>query len=298
MLKISSSIQKDLDKRNTKEIRVYANEQTPIEILEEALNTMKRDSKKLELEIITDEGTYGAVAKDKIDRKLKTGIDAKTANAHQSQITTAMSKRDSKIENLESKIEVIEKNEYALKEETQRKIDSLNSKLENQLVITQSKIKKLQSDIEVTRTETDNTIAHFQPLLDRCYETVPIVTVYPPSHFKKQEVLKQLQSSIKSAEHNILVMKAASYNDIKIDQQEEELKRRRILARQESAEELRKADEAQHREDCRLAELKKDAYRAEERARRERQQERDDILANMEPDEPLVYPPPRKFRNL
>ena len=71
MLKITSSIQKDLDKRNKKEIRVYANKQTPIEILEDVVNNLNGEFKKLELEIITDEGTYGAVAKDKIDRKLK-----------------------------------------------------------------------------------------------------------------------------------------------------------------------------------------------------------------------------------
>ena len=296
MLKIAIAAQKDLSKQQQKTNKTTANQQTPVEILQEAIQTMKEEANKLDIEIITDEGTYTAVATDKVARKLKTGVDEKTANAHQSQISIAMSKRDSKIESIDSKIESIETEKTALQEETERKIEALKAKMEYQCSVLDSKVKKLQTDIEITRTTSESTINYFQPLLNRCYEAVPIITVYPPSHFKKQETLKQLKSSIATAEHNILLMKASSYNDLVVDTNTEELKKRKSIARQEANEQLVKAEEVQYREECRMAQLKKDVYRAEEKARKDRQLEREEELLNMSDDEPLVYPPPSKYR--
>ena len=197
MLKIVTTARTDVMKQVKKCIKAQGNEQDAVTIIQEATDILKEQVKQLEQEIRTDEGTYMAVAQDKASKKLKSGVEARTVNSYQSQVSIALAKRDQKIESIEAKKEKLEREK------------------EHFIAMCNAKIEKLDKDIEATKTTSQGTLDYFQPLLERCYEIVPVLPSFPPNHFKKEELLKQMKSTITTNEMNILTdaRKTKSSND-------------------------------------------------------------------------------------
>jgi hypothetical protein len=228
-------------------------EDDEVVVLQSAVDELKVQKLALEEEIMNEEKMYEATAKSKVERKLKNGVTLKTAEKNQNQILLTKQKFENK------------------KEEIQDKIKKLEVKKEAYIAEVDAAIRKLENDIERAESKTEGTISYYQPLVDRCYEEVPLDIAYPPSHFKKKAQLETLVHDIASQEHNILIMKASTYNTPKVSAAEEQRKKLQAAARLEDARMLAEEEERRKELDRAAALIRKEADRAEEARAREQQ---------------------------
>ena len=278
------------DEKNAKE----ENEAVSVIILyERDTDALKIRLRQLETEFNTEETQYSLVAEDKKEKRLKAGVNIATAGRHEANVTSAIVKRDAKIEEAEGKCERKVKKNTDKIAELKRQIKDLE--LDNEETIPE----QLKKDIETVTTAAQSTLDYFQPLVDRCYEDIPAVINYPPSHFKKQALIKEIQSTIKFRTTQLLELKAAEYQpEQRLTQADIDRAKARAQARAEDAQQKADAEERQYEMECQAALLKKAAYAADEQRAKARQAEREEELImareadTSDPDAPL---PPIEF---
>lgn len=251
-----------------------------ITLYELETNALKIKLRELETQFNLEESQYKLVAEDKKEKRLKAGINIATAGRHEANVTAAITKRDSKIEEAEDKCERKVKKAKAQIKELQDYIDNLEDDLEK----TVNNIKGV----------AQSTLDYFQPLVDRCYEEVQAVVNYPPSHFKKQAMIKEMKLSIETRAVNLLTMKAAEYQPVdKLTQKDIERQRMRDQARAEDKQQQKELEARQYEMECQAALIRKAEYAADEARVKARQAEREEELRlaresdASDPDAPL-----------
>ena len=276
----SVKLHNQLVKRDEKNAKEENEAVSVITMYERETDALKIRLRQLETEFNTEETQYRLVAEDKKEKRLKAGVNIATAGRHEANVTSAIVKRDAKIEEAQDKCEKKVKKAKAQIKELQDYIEDLEE--------------DLGKAIDAIKAAAKSTLDYFQPLVDRCYEDVPAVVNYPPSHFKKQALIKELQSTIQFRTIQLLELKAADYQpEQRLTQADIDRQRMRDQARAEDAQRQKEADERQYEMECQAALLQKAAYAADVARVKARQAEREEELRlakesdTSDPDAPL-----------
>lgn len=251
--------QKELAKQNLKNDKLFNTEKpTDIEYMESVIVELKQKAQVLKSQITTDEGTYLSVAKDKKEKKLKSGKNEKYIVKCQSIIDGC-------------KVKVEQKKTYL-----QAKIDKLEAEKRAYILEVNAKIEKLEADISLSDTLTENTISYHQSQIEDAYEDIPLVVVYPPTHHKKKEELREILSSIELMTSNIQILKAVEYDQKSKDfEHDKQIRKLKEESDRIAAEESRAARYAEEEEEQRLYIEKRRNREAEEQRVRARAIERE-----------------------
>ena len=189
-----------------------------VSIMEQAIQGMEAREKQLSEQVERDNQTFKELAKSKLERKLKNGVTSQTANKLETDFKSSISKKEARVEFLRNKIEELEYQKETFLKTIDKKVEAL-----------EANIKREEEAIKVSED-------YFRPKIDRCYEEIPLDVVYPTSHYKRLQELKDLQNSIESNKRLVLVMKAAEYDGKpkdKWDIREEELAKMREQSKRE-----------------------------------------------------------------
>jgi len=260
-----------------------------IAILQAAVDEMEIQAKTLETEIDKEEGTYRAVAESKVERKLKSGVSEKKLAQHQAQIDKTNQDLKDDLDSIETKIEKIQANMEAEVSLYDSKIEKLEKQKEAYIQKARGNILDLESSVPRKKKEAKATLAYYQPLVDRCYEDVPLDVIFPPSHYKRKETLKNIQRTIESTKKNILMMKAAEFEHFsKFSKAEEKLNKLREASIREfnrNEQETREREEFEREEAIKVIEQEREARERADDARREADREYQRmVLENLKAD--------------
>lgn len=340
MQSLISKAHRDVQRQAVKSNKKNGVEQSDIKTIEETIVELKIMSKELQIEVEKDEGTYLEVAKSKVERRLKAGVTAQLASKHENTLEIIRQKLENKKEEIQNKIEKQELKKKTTLEDIDARIESLEQDIkrlrEKKEAVSNEhdfKIEKLEKDYKLEETQTESSIKYFQPLIDRCYEEVPLDVSYPPSHYKKKEKLRDILQSIEAKEKHLLIMKAAEWeNAPKADPVEEKLKILREQSRKEAKELAQEAERRERDQMLEEARQRKQMREAEEERAKERranqkviklqnsviqvhqecdsdydyegelltQEQKDAIKLRIEEDwsQPLTWPPPTRRKYL
>jgi len=276
MLGLLAKVNKDKMKQEEKTNKKFGLEESAINILQNAVNEMQVKEKALANQLERDEISYSHIAKSKLERKLKQGVTAQQANKLESDMKSSCSKKEQKIETLKQKIKQHEINKETSIKEIDAKIERLESQKLTIISLVDAKIEGLEGAINSEEELLQRSENYFRPLIDRCYEEKPLDVVFPPSHFKKVQELKDLRSSIDTGKSNILVMKAAEFEDMQVnDKWEKEEIRLTKLREQSRREFLEREQEEKAREEeqrrIQVEQIQRDRE-AKERAKEEKRE--------------------------
>ena len=248
--------------------------------MEQAIQNMEMREKQLSQQVERDAESFKDVAKSKLERKLKNGVTAQTASKYELDFKSSVSKKETEINKLEKQIEHWEtKTEQSISEIDQKlEVLEINKqKLENQKqaikTMYNSKIHTIESKIKSQQEAIKISEDYFRPKIDNCYEEKPLDVVYPASHFKRVQELKDLQSSIEMNKKLVLVMKAAEYDGKpkdKWDIREEELAKMREEAKKEGRQRALEEKEKEEAERQIAIAIKQKEREAREKADEER----------------------------
>jgi hypothetical protein len=251
MLPVISKLNQQAIRNQDKINRKLGLQESEVSIMEQAIQNMEVREKQLSQQVERDAESFRDVAKSKLERKLKNGVSSNMTSKLELDFKSSISKKEARITYLRNKIE----------------------ELEAKITVEEEAIKTSES--------------YFRPLIDRCYEERPLDVVYPTSHFKKVQELKDLQTSIEMNKKLVLVMKAAEYDGKskdKYDIMEEELARAREQSKREGRQ--RELEEkAKEEEERQLAiAIKQEEREAREKADEERwEKQRQSIVIKQEP---------------
>jgi len=212
--KINQQAIRNQDKINRK----LGLQDSEVYIMEQAIQGMEAREKQLSEQVERDDQTFKELAKSKLERKLKNGVTSQTANKLETDFKSSISKKEARVEFLRNKIEELETQKETFLKTIDKKVEAL-----------EANIKREEEAIKVSED-------YFRPKIDRCYEEIPLDVVYPTSHYKRLQELKDLQNSIESNKRLVLVMKAAEYDGKPKDKweiREEELAKMREEAKRE-----------------------------------------------------------------
>ena len=218
MLPVISKLNQQAIRNQEKINRKLGLQDSEVSIMEQAIQNMVMREKQLSEQVERDAESFKDIAKSKLERKLKNGVTAQTANKLEVDFKSSVSKKESRVEFLRNKIEELEAQKEIFLKTLDKKIEAL-----------EANIKREEEAIKISED-------YFRPKIDRCYEERPLDVVYPASHFKRVQELKDLQSSIEMNKKLVLVMKAAEYDGKpkdKWDIREEELAKMREEAKKE-----------------------------------------------------------------
>ena len=238
MLAATIKVTKDKMKHEDKINKKYGLEEDGLTMMENILEQQMNDEKVLAKKVEQGEATYTEIAKSKVERKLKAGISSIQASKLESDKKSSISKKEIKIAGFRQKIEKKESMKDTALASINDQIEKLENKKQRIEKDIQSDIESLEQCIEAQEGEIERSENYFRPLIDLCYEDKPIDVVYPTSHFKNVEELKDLRRTIDARKANILAMKAHMFessqkmND-KWDIQEEKLRKIREQSRRE-----------------------------------------------------------------
>jgi len=212
--KINQQAIRNQDKINRK----LGLQDSEVYIMEQAIQGMEAREKQLSEQVERDDQTFKELAKSKLERKLKNGVTSQTANKLETDFKSSISKKEARVEFLRNKIEELETQKETFLKTIDKKVEAL-----------EANIKREEEAIKVSED-------YFRPKIDRCYEEIPLDVVYPTSHYKRLQELKDLQNSIESNKRLVLVIKAAEYDGKpkdKWDIREEELAKMREQSKRE-----------------------------------------------------------------
>ena len=263
-------------KQTAKRNKTYGKVEDEFTILANVQEGVMANIKKLKEEIFMEEGMYARSAKDKVEKKLKKGMDNEP-----DRISRILEGLESKKENTKNaqtiKIDTWTSEIERKKTETEAKIEKLQRDLEAFISERTTKINTIEKKIESDETTYDYGIKYHRDLLEKCYVDVPVVVTYPPSHFKKIETLSILEKQYAFRANQILQLKALSYDEIERSDPAEEMKRKyREQARKEDQERLKEAEDRQIEEESRQNLERKAQYEADKARRKQRDMEREE----------------------
>jgi len=286
------SILRRTNKQVVKRNIVIEGVKPPSAILEEANAEILDKIKELEQEIWRDEGTYKAVAQAKHERKLKKGVSANTADTYKRIISSNQQNLSLDTKGFKSKIEKLEAKKKNYNDEIDAKIEKLEAAKKTYSESVDIDIQHLESRIEKLEAKSQMTIEYHEQLLLKCYEEQPLDISYPPSHYKKIDELKELKAECEARKTRILHMTIAELSEAVPDETPDEikLKKIRMQARREAAEENAREAERLYRLECEEA-LRKRSERPDlealELQQDEEERERQEWLKDLDPDTPL-----------
>lgn len=245
---LNSQVTRALIKQKSKEVT-----DDPVAISELMVLQLQDIVSSLTAKVKTYESQYNTVAKVKLEKRLKEGVDGKRAEDYRQQVDKSSSKKENAENVWDAKIEALETKRQAAIAEFDQKISLMKAKKE-------AEIKAVES-----------TIQYFTGLLNKYYEDVqPTPTIqYPPAYYKHSKDLEDAHRQLKSAEHQLLIVKASNYipakspSDIARDKE-----RARIIA--EGKAQAIEAEIRQKEEEGRINLERKAAYMAEEQRIKER----------------------------
>ena len=218
MLPMLNKINQQAIRNQDKINRKLGLQDSDVSIMEQAIQGMEAREKQLSEQVERDNQTFKELAKSKLERKLKNGVTSQTANKLETDFKSSISKKEARVEFLRNKIEELEYQKETFLKTIDKKVEAL-----------EANIKREEEAIKVSED-------YFRPKIDRCYEEIPLDVVYPTSHYKRLQELKDLQNSIESNKRLVLVMKAAEYDGKpkdKWDIREEELAKMREQSKRE-----------------------------------------------------------------
>lgn len=272
MQSLLAKASKDLATQKAKHVKRQGEEQDDVVILEAAIADMKTKVIILEEEITKEEAMYTELAKSRVERKLKKGVNEGTLAKNQNIVNNANRILESADDIAEEKISALEHAKETKVAIIEAKIAKLEADKEGIIADIEKRITAIKRDAKEAKADANKTYLHFQRLVDKAYEDVPIDVAYPATHFRKKETLRMLKSDIESQERNILIMKAATYNSPKIDAASEARLKARAMARLEDARLTAQAEEAQRNAEIAEALTRKAVLEQERRAIQERRQ--------------------------
>lgn len=218
MLPMLNKINQQAIRNQDKINRKLGLQDSEVYIMEQAIQGMEAREKQLSEQVERDDQTFKELAKSKLERKLKNGVTSQTANKLETDFKSSISKKEARVEFLRNKIEELETQKETFLKTIDKKVEAL-----------EANIKREEEAIKVSED-------YFRPKIDRCYEEIPLDVVYPTSHYKRLQELKDLQNSIESNKRLVLVIKAAEYDGKpkdKWDIREEELAKMREQSKRE-----------------------------------------------------------------
>ena len=204
-----------------------------VTILEKYRDTGIIVGKSQEREINIALAAYNAQAKDKLERKLKSGIIEKTARSHQDQIDNQEQKRiteksnmslkikkfeddkqklidtlQSKLNQYESKLEVAKREYENIKQSLDDKMEAVEKQIESIKTDYDNKIERQEAIMTNIDTKIDNTIQYFRNALENCYEPIVANPAIPISLLKKIEEQKEVSNDVASKTKLINIIKS------------------------------------------------------------------------------------------
>ena len=273
--------QTDLTRANAKSVKKGTNGTNDVVELENANKILTNEKRALESEIAAIESQYSNVAKAKLDRRLKSGVDERKLGTHQKQLDTANTKKEDCEKHYDDKIERLEEQKSALDQEIEDLVDAYRIKLKATYAKKEKDIDKRIADANAKKERDvkafELTIAYFQPLVDAYYETEPQVDVsYPASYYKKKEQLQSLIRQISTNEMLVNNMIRHAWKSAQEPETQEEITRRRLReqARREDMEAQQAAEASLLEMEARENAVKRAAYEREAEARRERNKQK------------------------
>ena len=296
MLKLMKSASKADDKKVKK-----GNIVSDIDVLETTCKTIETRIRELENDIESEENAYKMVASDKVERRIKAGVNQRTIDLTNQQIALQEQKKISTTSDLNNKIEKYKKekqNDTELFNSRKEKLEKeKETKIKAICELYDAKIEKIDKDIKLIEIEHDNriegienkitnaeenintTIKYYTNQLNRYYEEVPLVINYPPGHFKKIEEINQLKKSLEHQKHLIQVIKNAELEHLRTQLPEKTpdelaLDKRRQIARQEALRDQQIADEKAYNAEVERNTIRQQEYKQEEERVKNRNQER------------------------
>lgn len=273
--------QMDLTKANAKSVKKGTTGTNDVLELENANRILTNEKKTLEIEVAAIESQYSNVAKAKLERRLKSGVDERKLGTHQKQLDSANTKKEDCEKHYDDKIERLEEQKTALDQEIDDLVEAYRTKLKANYAKKERDLDKRIADANAKKERDvkafELTIAYFQPLVDAYYETQPQVDVtFPASYYKKKEQLDKLSRQINTNEMLINNMIRHAWQTAQEPESQEEITRRRLReqARREDMEAQREAEASQLEMECRESAVKRAMYEKEAEARRERNKQK------------------------
>mgnify|MGYP003657173615 CR=1 FL=1 len=266
---INSQVTKALIKQKSKSTS------SDVEIQELLILQLKNAVSSMKAKVEAYESQYSTVAKVKLEKRLKEGVDGKRAEEYQKQVDHSTTKKETMEITWDTKIEALENEKTLAISSYERKIEEFQEKIKAAEILYNSKLTTAKAKKTEALTLVQKTIDTFTGYVNKYYEDVqPELTVqYPPAYYKHAKELEDTNRELKSAEHLLLVIKAAGYTPSKSPADiAREKERARIIA-----EEKAEAIEAEYRQrEQAMAEAiaRKAAFKAEEERIKERARER------------------------
>ena len=276
--------QTDLTKAAAKSVKNGTTGTNDVVELENANRVLSNEKKVLEIDVAAIESQYSNVAKAKLERRLKSGVDDRKLGTHQKQLDSANTKKEDCEKHYDDKIERLEEQKTALDAEIDDLVDAYRTKLKATYAKKERDIDKRIAEANAKKERDvkafELTISYFQPLVDAYYETQPQADVaFPASYYKKKEQLEKLTRQIATNEMLINNMIRHAWQTAQEPESQEEITRRRLReqARREDMEAQREAEASQLEMECRENAVKRAAYEREAEARRARNKVRQEV---------------------
>ena len=227
-------------------VKQYASENSDISNIKAAIITLETSLKSDKDKLSRMESQYTSVASDRLNKRLREGVDIRKAETNQRQLTTAEAKKD------------------RLEEEFDAKIEALKDKKERMIAEYDGKIEVLKAKKRTELEGVDSTISYFKPIVNKYYESAPEVIVsYPPSYYGLKESIEISDRQLTMWKNTLLsvleqnVIAAPSPADIARDKE-------RAKAIAEDNARAIEAEARQREEEGRINLERKAAFRAEE----------------------------------
>ena len=147
-------------------------------LIKEQLVLEEEELVTLEKQVALEQKSSIAYAAAKQERILKAGVSQSLLLQYQQQINTTNAKKDDEIAKLKVRLESLEEKHRLAIADYERKKE------------------KLKEEMACVEAKAKTTLNYFQPLVDKCYEPLPLDPSLPPSHYKKVERVKELKESI------------------------------------------------------------------------------------------------------
>jgi hypothetical protein len=277
---LNSQVTKALIKQKSKE-----GTDDPVAISELLVLQLKDIVSSLTAKVNTYESQYSTVAKVKLEKRLKEGVDGKRAEAYQKQVDDSTSKKETMEITWDVKIDALENDKLAIISSYEKKIEDYQEKIKAANILYNSKLSIAKAKKIEALTTVQRTIDTFSGYVNKYYEDVqsePTVQ-YPPAYYKHSKDLEDAHRQLKIAEHQLLIVKASSYTSAKSASDIARDKERARIIAEEKAEAIETAAR-QREEEGRINLEKKAAFAAEEERIKERNKQRKTIIVTPKED--------------
>ena len=236
-----------------------------IEIQELMILQLQQSVNSLKSKVDSYEAQYSTVAKVKLEKRLKSGVDGKRAEEYQKQVDYSTVKKETLEDTWDMKIQQIENDKMTTITSYERKIEEYQDRIKAAQLLYDSKLSTANAKKKEAIIKVQATIDTFTGYVNKYYEDAqPEITItYPPAYYKCKDELERQELALKDSQYQLLLIKAQGFVPSKsIVDIAKDKHRLKIIA--EEKEVLRQAELRQREEEARINLQKKAEYKAEE----------------------------------